>query len=173
MTNKQLLKKIEKAKARGAIYLNLSGKQLTILPPELFQMIKLNELDLGFNQLNTLPLEIGQLTKLTVLYLYKNQLNTLPLEICQLTKLTWLDLSRNQLTTLPPEICQLSNLKKLDLRGNPLISPPLEIAEQGIDAIREYFANLEAGEHPLNQVKILLLGDGASGKTSLTKRLIE
>ncbi|WP_417914381.1 hypothetical protein [Candidatus Electronema sp. JM] len=43
---------------------------------------------------------------------------------------------------------------------------------QGIDAIREYFANLQAGESALNQVKVLLVGDGAAGKTSLVKQLL-
>jgi len=58
-----------------------------------------------------------------------------------LSALSYLDLSGNRLTTLPPAICQLANLEEVMLAGNPLTSPPLEIAEQGLAAIRQYFAS--------------------------------
>jgi small GTP-binding protein len=194
MTNEELLKVIEEAKASRATELDLSGNQLASLPPEIGQLTNLIWLDLSRNQLSSLPTELCHLKKLTVLYLGGNQLTTLPLEIsqlknlqrlhlggnqlaslppeiCQLTKLKRLNLNGNQLTTLPPEICQLTSLTALNLSGNPLNSPPYEIAEQGIEAIREYFAELDKGEQPLNEVKILLIGDGAAGKTSLVKQL--
>jgi len=88
------------------------------------------------------------------------------------SKATSLDLNFNKLTALPPEICQLSRLRELYLGDNPLTSPPIEIAEQGIEAIRQYFVALEEESQPLNEVKLLLIGDGAAGKTSLTKRLL-
>jgi small GTP-binding protein len=149
MTNEELLEVIEEAKASGA-----------------------TELDLYWANLTTLPAEIGQLTKLTWLNLGRNQLTTLPPEIGRLTKLTFLDLTSNQLTTLPTELFQLINLTTLYVSGNPLTSPPIEIALQGINAIRQYFAALQQDEQPLNEAKIILIGDGAAGKTSLTKRLI-
>jgi small GTP-binding protein len=126
MTNEELLKVIEEAKASGATWLDLRAKEITNLPPE----------------------------------------------ISHLQSLLYLDLNYNNLTTLPPELLQLTKLEILDLRGNPLTSPPYEIATQGIEAIRQYFANLQAGERPLNEVKVLLVGDGAAGKTSLVKRLL-
>ncbi|MCW5213517.1 hypothetical protein VU04_11485, partial [Desulfobulbus sp. TB] len=67
---------------------------------------------------------------------------------------------------------QLPKLETLWLYGNPLTSPPPEIAEQGIDAIREYFASVEEGEQALAEVKVIFLGEGASGKTSLTRCLL-
>jgi hypothetical protein len=33
----------------------------------------------------------------------------------------------------------LTTLQEIIVTGNPLVDPPIEIAEQGIDAIREYF----------------------------------
>jgi small GTP-binding protein len=218
MTNEEVLKLIEKAKASGETLLDLRSKRLTTLPPELFQLTSLTKLylsnnqlaalppelfqmknltglDLGGlklttlplelfqltnlaklylhdNQLTTLPPEIGQLRKLQELYLWGNTLTTLPQELFQITNLTKLYLSRNQLITLPQEICQLTKLKYLHLDNNPLTSPPLEIAEQGINAIRRYFASLKLGDQPLNEVKVLLVGDGAAGKTSLVKQLL-
>ena len=55
---------------------------------------------------------------------------------------------------------------------NHLIKPPAEFAAIGNDLIRAYFdAIKEQGEVALNEVKILLIGDGGSGKTSLAYRL--
>ncbi len=172
MTNEELLKVIEKAKASGATELDLSGNGLTVLPPEISQLISLTRLDLSFNQLTSLPSEICQLNNLILLYLGGNQLTALPVEICQLTNLTYLYLNGNQFSSLPPEIDQLPKLKYLYLDENPLIFPPIEIANKGIEAIRQYFASLQPEDQPLNEVKVLLVGDGAAGKTSLVKRLL-
>jgi hypothetical protein len=146
--------------------------KLTALPPEIGQLASLMQLNLGSNQLATLPPEIDQFTSLTMLDLHSNQLTALPPEIGQLTSLTALYLPSNQLTALPPEIGQLTKLEKLDLAGNPLSSLPPEICSQGTEAIRQYCDGLCKGKHPLNEVKILLIGDGAAGKTSLVKQLL-
>uniref|UniRef100_UPI004057AB3F COR domain-containing protein n=1 Tax=Candidatus Electronema sp. TaxID=2698783 RepID=UPI004057AB3F len=171
MTNERVLKVIERAKASGTTRLDLSNKELTTLPTEICELTNLTWLALSHNRLTTLPPEICQLTNLAYLSLSDNHIRELPLAICQLSNLVWLSLSRNQLATLPSEICHLSKLKELHLTDNPLSAPPYEIAQQGIDAIREYFAELEKSTQPLNEVKVLLIGDGAAGKTSLVKQL--
>ncbi|MCK4613480.1 MAG: leucine-rich repeat domain-containing protein [Thermoplasmata archaeon] len=153
--------------------LYLAYNQLITLPPELGKLTKLTELHLHSNQLTTLPPEIGKLTKLILLDLHNNQLTALPPEIGNLTNLTRLYLGFNQLTALPPEIWKLTNLTRLDLDGNPLEHPPLEIAEKGIEAIRNYFKSLEEEKVPLNEVKVLLVGDGGAGKTCLVNRLLK
>ena len=149
MLSERVLEKIHEAKANGATALSLKNMWILSLRPELFELTNLIKLDLTGNWITTLPPEIGQLNNLVELHL-----------------------SRNQLTTLPSEICRLKKLKKLDLRENPLTSPPPEIAEQGIDAIRQYLAALKKGKQPLNEVKLLLVGNGEAGKTSLVKQLL-
>jgi small GTP-binding protein len=153
--------------------LELNGNQLTILPPEIGQLSNLTKLNLAGNQLTTLPPEIGQLSNLTKLNLAGNQLTTLSPEIGQLSNLTELNLRSNQLTTLPPEIGQLTNLNELYLNFNPLITPPIEIANKGIKAIRNYFNELMKSTETdyLYEVKLLLVGEGRVGKTSLAKTL--
>src|SRR5271166_2561947 len=56
----------------------------------------------------------------------------------------------------------------------PLTNPPREIAEQGNDAILNYFREREAGgvDH-LYEAKMLIVGEGGSGKTSLLRRLYQ
>ena len=103
-----------------------------------------------------------------------NQLTALPPEIAELTNLTTLNLSYNQLTTFPPEIAELTNLTKLDLRDNPLSIPPEILAKKDEPAtIINYYLQHKTGEKkPLNEAKMLLVGQGSVGKTSLVKRLL-
>ncbi|WP_339136302.1 MAG: COR domain-containing protein [Candidatus Electrothrix sp. GW3-4] len=167
--------------------LDLRHNQFSNLPPKIGQLTNLTELNLSNNRLNVLPLEICKLTSLKKLFLLDNELTTLPPEICQLTKLMVLNLSNNHLSSLPREICKLKNLKELYFGRNPLTSPPYEIATRGIDAICQYFAAfkpntsigvvsdpvlLPSKDQSLSEVKVLVVGDGAAGKTSLVKRLL-
>ncbi|MCI5168325.1 MAG: hypothetical protein D3903_20095, partial [Candidatus Electrothrix sp. GM3_4] len=153
--------------------LDLDGNEVTELPSKLFQLKNLFFLGIGDIKLTTLPPEIVQLTSLTSLDIIANQLSYLPPELFQLINLTQLDLRANRLSSLPPEITQLIKLKSLWLYGNPLTSPPYELATQGIDAIREYFTSAEEGTQTVAEVKVILVGEGASGKTSLTRCLRE
>ncbi|XOF33563.1 MAG: COR domain-containing protein [Candidatus Electrothrix sp. YB6] len=151
--------------------LYLHDNKLCTLPREIGQLSNLNHLNLAHNQLTSLPSEISQLINLTEFDLSCNRLNSLPKEIGLLTKLIYLWLEYNQLTLLPVELAQLTSLTRLNLKSNRLTIPPLEIIGQGIDAIRLYLASLQQEERPLNQVKLLLIGEGAAGKTSLVKQL--
>ncbi len=161
--------------------LDLRSNGLTSLPPEIAQLQSLKTLHLSSNQLTSLPPEIIGLKSLQALYLSANQLTDLPPAITRLQSLRTLSLRRNQLTSLPPEITQLpleynldNNAKRgaISLRGNPLESPPPEIVSKGREAVIAYFRSLEGEKRPLNEVRILLVGDGAVGKTSLVKGLL-
>jgi small GTP-binding protein len=157
--------------------LSLYKNKLTALPPEIGQLTQLTSLDIRANQLTALPPEIGQLTQLTSLDIRWNQLTALPPEIGQLTKLTTLRLDKNKLTALPPEIGLLVNLEEPDeysglkLDNNPLKSPPPEIVKQGTKAILAYLQ--ETAKHQQKQwlSKLLLVGQGRVGKTSLLRVL--
>ncbi len=135
-------------------------------------MESLTHLYLHENHLSNLPHEIGKLTSLYQLYLGTNQLTSLPHEFGNLTSLSRLVISKNQLSNLSPNFVNLNKLEYLNLSDNPLKSPPIEIAKKGIGAIREYFESLEGEKRPLNEVKLLFVGEGDAGKTSLMKRIM-
>ena len=83
-----------------------------------------------------------------------------------------LDASENLLVSLEPSICDLFAVERLELKGNPLQKPPVAIARQGIGAIRRYFQELAAsGETTSNGARLVLLGHGEAGKTSLQRGL--
>ena len=152
--------------------LDLSGNELTTLPESISQLTNLTQLDLSGNELTTLPESISQLTNLTQLDLSGNELRTIPKSIYKFTNLTRLYLKGNQLTTVPKSIYKLTNLTRLYLRGNPLETPPIEIAEKGIEAIREYFQQIEQeGTDYLYEAKLLIIGEGGAGKTSLANKI--
>ncbi|MEA5452275.1 COR domain-containing protein, partial [Leptolyngbya sp. CCNP1308] len=156
-------------------WLELSSNQLSGLPAEIAQLTNLYWLDLSGNQLSGLPAEITQLTNLSTLDLSNNQFSSLPAEIAQLTRLSTLDLRNNRLSSLPAEIAQLTKLSRLDLRDNPLPIPPEILNRVGEPAtiINYYQQNCTQPSRPLNEAKVLLVGEAKVGKTSLVKRLIE
>jgi small GTP-binding protein len=191
----------EIGKLQNLTSLNLAENQLSELPPEIVKLQNLTSLFLHGNQLSELPPEIVKLQNLTQLGLVLNQLSELPPEIVKLQNLTSLFLHGNQLSELPPEIGQLQNLTNLSLHenqftqfpkvllalnlevkchywedgihidGNPFQTPPVEIVKQGRQAIIDYYAALEE-QQPLNESKLILIGDGGAGKTSVLKRLL-
>ncbi|MEZ5404101.1 MAG: COR domain-containing protein [Bryobacteraceae bacterium] len=56
----------------------------------------------------------------------------------------------------------------------PLTNPPPEIVKQGNDAILNYFREKASGEvDHLYEAKLLILGQGGAGKTSLLRRLYQ
>ncbi|MBC1221966.1 leucine-rich repeat domain-containing protein, partial [Nostoc sp. UCD120] len=152
--------------------LYLYSNQLSSLPSEIVQLTNLQSLYLSYNQLSSLPPEIVQLTNLRTLYLSYNQLSSLPPEIGQLTNLLSLNLNNNQLSSLPPEIGQLTNLRTLDLNNNPLKSPPPEIITKGLKAILDFCRQqLEQETDRLYEAKLIIVGEGGAGKTTLAKKI--
>jgi internalin A len=166
--------------------LDLADNQLTDLPQEIGQLEELTRLQLQRNQLTGLPPEIGQLSSLARLPLHSNLLTAIPREISKLSALTGLWLENNRLANLPSEISKLVELKELFLHGNPGLELPPEILGPSWEqckqsehsspakpqAILDYYFALQAkAPRPLNEVKLLLVGRGEAGKTSVSRAL--
>jgi internalin A len=156
------------------ISLYLRDNQLITLPESISQLNQLTSLVLSDNQLRVLPQSIGQLSQLIFLNLRDNQLATLPESIGQLNHLTFLDLSYNELSAIPESFGRLIKLESLDLYKNSLGELPAEVVKQGGLAVRDYYRQrLEEKTDYIYEAKLLIIGEGGAGKTSLANKLID
>jgi C-terminal of Roc, COR, domain/Ras of Complex, Roc, domain of DAPkinase/Leucine rich repeat/Leucine Rich repeats (2 copies) len=147
--------------------LYLSDNQLTSIPAEIASLTQLTTLNLSYNKLTSVPVGIASLTQLTGFDLSGNELTSMPEGIASLTQLKILNLSDNQLTSLPDGIASLTQLTTLNLDNNPL-EPELAAAhEQGIEAVFRFLRAKANDSIVLNEAKLILIGEGEVGKTSL------
>lgn len=132
---------------------------LPALPASVLELRHLKKLSVADNSLTSIPSEIASLSELEIIVLVGNQIRALPGEI--------LDLGL-ELTMLG----EFAHGGRIHLYQNPLESPPPEIIDRGRHAVATYFASIEGEALQLNEVKVLMVGDGGSGKTSLVNRLL-
>jgi internalin A len=176
---------------RKLTYLGVAGD--VELPIWLKELSDLRGLYIGEHRSTPLPEVVGELTNLQNLYLHDNSIAVVPDWIAHLRNLEHLDLSENQLLTLPDWIGDLHKLRHLDLESNALTSIPSSLARltelqvlaltrnpltpalqsaraQGLDALKAYLRSLDNAE-PLYEAKLVLVGEGNVGKTTLLKAL--
>jgi len=159
------------------------GNSLKGLPETIGQLRRVKWMFTGDNHLVSLPNSIGQLVSLEKLDLEHNQLRSLPDSIGRLKRLERLDVSDNKLESLPESLTNLTSLRLLFLHQNPPLNLPDEVLGPGYVAftgkraadpraiLAFYFAQQQRNAKPLNEVKLLLVGHGRVGKTSLSKAL--
>lgn len=160
--------------------LNLSMNQISEIS-FLKDMTRLKTLNLAGNRIHDIS-PLKALKHLKVLELAGNRISDITV-LKYLPGLTEIDLTDNKISVLPVEILDQDIDIKWEfepaggggiyLEGNPLEKPPLEIVKRGKKAINAYFKSLESEKRALNEVKMLLVGDGGVGKTSLVKQLLE
>ncbi|MGI9552713.1 MAG: leucine-rich repeat domain-containing protein [Aurantibacter sp.] len=109
----------------------VSGKTLDSVPPEIADLVQLNDLDISDNSLKTLPPEIGSLNALKHLNASKNALDSIPREMSNLNNLLALNLEENALERIPQEVCDLEDT------GTLLTKDPDAVCD---GAIRDYEA---------------------------------
>ena len=152
-------------------WLSLYGNPLTDLPDALGNLGALDTLDLFGAGIEALPESIGNLHRLSQLSLRQNNMTALPESVGNLSGLRLLDLRDNQFATVPRSLADLV-ARHIDVRldGNPLRDPLPEIIERGPDALATYLRSLDH-EVALYEAKLLLVGEGNVGKTSLVAAL--
>ncbi len=138
---------------------------------------KLELLDLSGNALEQLQLS-APFDALKYLYLYQNQ-SLKRFTFSRLPALRVLDLEGASLEQLPDNFLRLQALETLYLNGNPLKDIPREVLGSGKrhDAAKDvltYLEGIRGGRGvPLHQAKLLLIGNGMVGKSSIVNKLID
>src|ERR1044071_326436 len=149
----------------------LKSLVLKDMPDGLRALPAVELLDLRDNVIEELPTWIGELSTLKGLNLFRNKLRTLPDEIGSLRNLKLLWLSENQLEELP-ETLRSVPLEGIALEGNPKLGLPESILKRPADRVlRYYFESRAEKGRSLLELKLLVVGRGKAGKTTLIKQL--
>jgi small GTP-binding protein len=144
------------------------------------KLINLKSLDLRSNIISDIRI-LEKLNNLQFLNLGSNQISDIRF-LEKLNNLQYLYLRSNKIS----DITHLKSLiinKGLNIswedysdgiaiKDNPLIKPPIEIVKRGREAIVDYLLKLEKDKIKLFESKMLIVGQGAVGKTCLLNRLI-
>ncbi len=178
--------------------LDIRSNQLKSLPTKLNNLLELRELMLGHNKsidlhsslgslnnlmwlhlsgcrLTEIPGFIREFKNLKTLFLTSNEIQTLPDWIRELTLIEYLNASNNKLGDLPLSLAQLQHLTTLNLDNNPL-NPALQSVYNACNGgnyepLFAYLRSLEQNAEPLYEAKLVLVGEGNVGKTTLLKAL--
>ncbi len=139
----------------------------------LSNLVNLKELNLDYNQLRDLE-PLSRLTNLENLSLINNCIFDInPLK--KLLKLKFLYLKSNRIKFVDDSLLEcLKNLYHLEISFNPIKNIKREIVDlhECVEPLKEYFKRLANGEITDFEAKIILIGNGGVGKTSLLKRWI-
>lgn len=152
----------------------LQNNHIKALPPEISKIRSLTSLDISGNDISDLPVEISELSNLKTLNIGNNAFHTLPEIVVKLNNLEALYAHANQINVLPSEIRSLKNLKILDLRNNNLSIPPEILGKiKHPELIFDYYFNVQRNQKRyLMEAKVILVGQGSVGKTSIISRCL-
>lgn len=140
--------------------------------------------NIGLKNLNFIHL----LNKLTILYARGNEISNIDVLI-GMNKLKDIELSNNQIKIIPKEIARnlnwlidgsdkfrLNNEEgetRMAVSDNPLEFPPNSVIDLGQETIKNYYETTEKfGHAPLSEGRIIVVGDGSAGKSSLIERVM-
>lgn len=162
-----LLRKLDKLE-----FLSIYFTAEECILPNLGGHSSLEHLMISRLRLDEIPDWIYKLHQLVTLMLPSNRIRSISPEIAQLQQLSRLDLRHNPIQELPINIGALSHLEELETTGCPLKRMPPEIVSQGSEAILSYLRDQYQQSHVHQWVsKLLIVGEGGVGKTSLLRRL--
>jgi Leucine-rich repeat (LRR) protein len=151
--------------------LGTGNNTMSSLPESLRECKNLKWLDMGDSAggspLRRLPNFIRHLPRLQNLTAASCDLEELPDWIGEIASLKELDLSGNRIRDVPVSLVRLKKLERIDLTDNPLV-PELSAAyKEGFNAVRTYIRAKTDAQIALNEAKLVLIGEGDVGKSSL------
>ncbi len=167
--------RIRKVRQNRERILDLSGLGLEEFPENISDLTFLFDLDISFNNFLLFPEEISYLENLQFLNCSHNQLTDFNLYPGKSYFFKEIDISNNHFNYIPKDILDLGDDVKVIFDNNFFTEGlPPEIAQyDDLSYISFYLDSLEKKEVPkkLFETKILLVGKGEVGKTTLQKTL--
>lgn len=159
-------------------YLDLTGLQLTQLPPVVLGIRTLQYLFLSRNLFTELAIPPDTLLGLKALDLGYNQISQLLPAIENIPQLEALYIDNNRIEQLPPDMVYLMpNLGELWLYGNPIGNVPRELFDRDLQNVAaevySYLRSLREADAEvfLYEAKMVVVGKGSVGKTTLIKKM--
>lgn len=153
----------------GLTFLDVASTGLRELPDWIGDFARLESLSLSSNLLTGLPESFSDLGSLKHLYLHDNELAEVPEPVVRLSGLRALHLADNNLTDLPDALGEWSPDVELYFSRNPLTALPPEVAFAGSLTVRAFLRERSAAATPQWSSKLVVVGQGRAGKTSLLK----
>jgi internalin A len=152
--------------------LHIHQTQIEELPDAIFEIPNLKLLCLGGNRLSKINPKIAQLQSLVELNLANNAFTEFPKEILQLENLQGIRLSENAISALPSDIANLKHLRQLDLKHNNF-KIPREVLSNRPKELIQYILDYQSAKNKraLLEAKLIFIGSGGVGKSSLIQRL--
>jgi internalin A len=160
--------------------LELAGTNVIDISP-LRSLRNLRVLSLSYTQVLDIS-SLATLEGLQELWLSGTQISDIS-ALKNLSALTELHLAHTSVTDISPlkgiiekgievELANSNRKRGIFVKGCHLTNPPIEIIKQGHNAILNYFSEEEKqGFSPLYETKLLIVGEGGVGKTTLLRRL--
>lgn len=124
---------------------------------------------------------VPKLVNLSHLFIPNNNVDSLE-PLIGMKNLVLVNVNNNNIVDIPRKLSESFSFftkemdidreeKNIILSENPLISPPIEIIERSAESAKSYFESMLGDTEELNEAKIIFLGNGEVGKTSLMKVL--
>lgn len=171
------INRIQNARRERSRYLDLSGLNLNRIPCDISDLNYILDIDLSYNNFRIFPQDIGLLENLQYLNFSNNSLVDICFEYGLNYSLKELNISHNFLNFVPEELEYLPKGVTIFFDGNPFLEnlPPELIENEDLSYIKYYQDSLRAIDNKtrLFETKILIVGRGDVGKTTILKKLLD
>lgn len=169
--------RIQNVRVNKSRYLDLRGLNLSRIPCDISDLVDILDIDLSYNNFRIFPQEIGLLENIQYLDFSHNNLIDIYFEYGRNYSLKELNISHNFLNFVPEELDYLPSGVTIIFNNNPFLGnlPPELIENEDWSYIKYYQDSLRVVDNKtrLFETKILIVGRGEVGKTTILKKLLD
>ena len=152
--------------------LNLSSTSISDISV-LSSLVNLTNLDLSSMSISDISV-LSSLVNLTNLYLIDTSISDISV-LSSLVNLIELHLSESDLSYFPFELLSSPRIKTINLRNTHCLNIPPELTHtyNALPDLRNYYADLQKNAYTAYDAKVITVGNGRVGKTSVLKALFQ